>query len=102
MKTVEEIFCKHLGEYVPCEQKNVVLTYVETNVILKAMEEYAQQRVEEYRRKTADIMEEKLHIDRDKMFGRSRDMAMGYNDAIKFVVKSLRELPEPLPKAPTV
>lgn len=47
MKTVEEIFCKHLGEYVPCEQKNVVLTYIETNVILKAMEEYAQQRVEE-------------------------------------------------------
>lgn len=56
----------------------------------KWMEEYAQQRVEDYRRKASDIMEEKLHIDSDNMFGRSRDMSIGYNDAIKFVVKSLR------------
>lgn len=68
----------------------------------RVSELYAQQRVQEYRRKTADIMEDTLTIDINKVVGKSRDRSIGYNNAIEFFVKSLRELPEPLPKAPTV
>jgi hypothetical protein len=60
-------------------------------IVVEAIVEYSDQQLRKYREHLAKCLEDHLKLNSSQMFGRSQDMAEGYNDAVEFIIKTLRK-----------